>query len=51
MGGEGGILLIFAKKNGYFLQKNADDSKIKRALILKGLFSETTYMFVLTWQI
>ena len=33
---------IFAKKNGDFLQKNADISKIKIALVLKGIFSETT---------
>ena len=32
---------IFAK-NGDFLQKNTDISKIKRALLLKGIFSETT---------
>ena len=28
-------------KSADFLQKNADISKIKRALILKGIFSET----------
>ena len=39
---------IFAKKS-YFLLKNADMSKIKR--VLKGIFSETTYVFVLTYQI
>ena len=30
-----------------FLQKNADISKIKRALTLKGIFFETTYVCVL----
>ena len=34
-----------------FLPKNADISKIKRALILKGIFSETTNVCVLTFQI
>ena len=29
-----------------FLQKNADISKFKSALALKGIFSETTYMCV-----
>ena len=29
-----------------FLQKYADISKIKRALVVKGIFSETTYMCV-----
>ena len=32
---------IYAK-NADFLQKNAGISKIKRALVLKGIFSETT---------
>ena len=41
---------IFAK-NTKFLQKNADISKIKGALTLKDLFSETTYVCVLTCQI
>ena len=30
--------------------KNADISKIKKALVLKGIFSETTYQFVFTCQ-
>ena len=36
---------IFAKKAD-FLQKNADIKKIKRGLILKGIFSETKYVCV-----
>ena len=34
---------IFAKKTLVFCEKNADIIKIKRALVLKGMFSETTY--------
>ena len=34
-----------------FLQNNADISIIKRVLVLKVLFYETTYVFVLTCQI
>ena len=37
---------IFAK-NADFLQKNR---KIKGFLLLKGIFSVTTYLFVLTYQ-
>ena len=36
---------------GFFLQGNADISKIKRALVRKGIFSETAYVYVLTDQI
>ena len=42
---------IFAKKNADFWQKNAGISRIKRILALKGIFSETTYVCVLTYQI
>ena len=42
---------ILAKKNTDFLQKNADISKIKRALVLKRIFSEIAYACVLTYQI
>ena len=43
---------IFAK-NTDFLQKNKnpDISQTKRALVLKGIFSDTEYMCVLTYQI
>ena len=41
-------MLFFAKKTVIFLQKNTDISKIKSALVLKGLFSKTTYVCVLT---
>ena len=33
--------VLFLPKNGDFLQKNADINKIKMALVLKGIFSET----------
>ena len=33
------------------MQKNADISKIKRALVLKSIFSETQYVCVLMCQI
>ena len=38
---------IFTKK----CKKNADISKIKEASVLKGIFSETTHLFVPTYQI
>ena len=41
----------FAKKNPEFLEKNADITKIKEILVLKGIFSETNYGCVLTCQI
>ena len=41
---------IFAK-NANFLQNNADISKIKRALVLKSITSETKYGYVLPYQI
>ena len=36
------VKVLFLPKNDNFLQKNADISKIKMALVLKGIFSETT---------
>ena len=42
--------VLFLLKNADFLQNNVAISKIKRALILKGIFSETTYVCVLTCQ-
>ena len=50
------MLLLWLKvlhltKNVDYLQKNADISKIKKFLVLKGIFSKTTYVFVLTYQI
>ena len=42
---------IFWPKNAGFLQKNADISKIKVALVPKVIFSETAYECVLTCQI
>ena len=42
------VKILFFPKNTDFLEKNADISRIKKALALKGIFSETTYVFVLT---
>ena len=47
----------FCQKIQFFFKKNVDifnmltRCKIKRALVLKGIFSETTYVCVLTYQI
>ena len=43
------ITILFPPKNADFLQKKADTSRIKRALVLKGIFSETTYGRVLKY--
>ena len=44
--------VLFLPKNAYFLQnKKTEISKINRALIQKGIFSETTYVCVLMFQI
>ena len=40
------VKVLFLPKNAAFLQRNADISKIKRALVLKGIFSKTTYMCI-----
>ena len=45
------VKVLFVLKNGDFLQKIADISKIKRPLVLKGIFSETTYVCEITCQI
>ena len=37
------VKVLFWPKNADFLQKYANISKIKGALVLKGIFSETTY--------
>ena len=42
--------ILFLPKNVDFLQKISDISKIKGILILKSIFSETTYVCVLTYQ-
>ena len=42
---------MFAKKKCLFFTKNADISKIKKAIVLKGIFFKTACMFVLTHQI
>ena len=38
------VKILFLPKNANFLQKNADISKIKRALVQKGIFSKPTYV-------
>ena len=43
-------MVLFLSKNADFLQKNADISKIKKALGLKSIFSETL-VSVLTYQV
>ena len=42
---------IIDNKNAEFLQKNAGISIIKEVLVVKSIFSETTYLCVLTYQI
>ena len=44
------VKLIFSLTAAFY-QKTADISKIKRALVLKDIFSETAYMCVLPYQI
>ena len=39
----------FCQKILIFCQKNADISKIKKALVLKSIFSETAYVRLLTY--
>ena len=41
------VKILFWLKSADFLQKNADIRKIKRTLVLKGMFSETPYGCVL----
>ena len=43
------LTLLFWMKE-IFLPKNADISKTKKALVPKGVFPETTYVCVLTYQ-
>ena len=45
------VRVLFLPRNADFLPKNADISKIKRVLVPKGMFAETTYECVLTCQI
>ena len=42
--------VLFFSKNADFLQKNTDISEIKEVLVQKGIFFETTYVFVLAYQ-
>ena len=45
------LKVLFLLKNAEFLLKNRDISKIKKVLVLKSIFSKTTYVCVLTYQI
>ena len=45
------VKVLFLPKIAEFLQKIAGISKIKGVLVLKGIFSETTYVCVLKYQI
>ena len=45
------VKLLFWPENADFLQKNANISKIKRDLLLKGIYPETTYVCVRMCQI
>ena len=45
------VKVISWPKNADFLQKNANISNIKRALVLKGIFSKTTYICLVTCKI
>ena len=45
------VKVLFLPKNADFLQKNADINKIKEALLSKGIFSETSYVCIFTYQI
>ena len=39
------VKLLFCQKKANFLKRNADINKIKDLLVLKNLFSQTTYVF------
>ena len=45
------VKALFSPKNADFVQKDADISKIEEVLVLKRIFSETTYVCVLTYPI
>ena len=45
-----GAKVLFLPKSKDFLKKNADISEMKQVLALKGIFSETSYACVLTYQ-
>ena len=44
-------LMLLLEVKVLFLPKNAEIIKIKRILVLRGIFSETTYLCVLIYQI
>ena len=45
------VKVLFLTKKHWFSTKNADINKIKRALVLKGLFCGTTFVCLLKYQI
>ena len=45
------LLLLSLLKSAIFWKKNADIGKINKGLVLKCIFSETTFVCVLTYQI
>ena len=40
------VMVLFLPKNAYFLQKNADISETKGVLVLKGIFLNSTYVYL-----
>ena len=44
-------MVLILPKNADCLQKSADINKIKKGLVVKGIFSETTYVCLLSYQI
>ena len=45
------VKVLFSPKNAVLLQENADIGKIKKALVLKAMLSETSYVCILRYQI
>ena len=45
------IKVLLLPRNADVLQRDADINKIQRVLVLKGIFSETSYVCVPTYQI
>ena len=45
------VKVLFVPKNADIFSKNADIRKIKRVLLLEGIFSETSYVCVLMYQV
>ena len=45
------VKVLLLPNNADFLKKNADISEVKRALVLKGIFSEIAYVCIFMYQI